>query len=74
MMQCDFATLSSKYNIYWAAKCINSPYISLNCQRKSLSYKINHIDIDKDKIQFEDQKLEKLLFNIHFFDPGYLAY
>ena len=67
MMQCHFATLSSKYNVYCAAKYINPPYISLNSQRKNLSYNINLIIIDKDKIKFEDQELEKRLFNIYFF-------
>ena len=67
MMQCLFSTLSSKYNIYCAAKCLNPPYILLNSQRKNPSYNINHIIIDKDKILFEDQELEKQLFNIYSF-------
>ena len=50
MMQCPFITLSSEYNIYCAAKCINTSYISLNSQRKTVSYNINHIIMDKDII------------------------
>ena len=55
MMQCHFAMLSSKYNIFCAAKCILTPYMSLNSQRKNLSYNINHTIRDKNIIQFEDQ-------------------
>ena len=48
VMQCHFATLTSKYDIYCAAKCINTPYISLNSRRKHLSFNINDIIVDKN--------------------------
>ena len=66
MMQCHFAMLSSKYDIYCVAKCINSHFISLNSQRKNRSYNINHKIIDEDIIEFECQVCEKLLFKIYF--------
>ena len=65
-MQCHFATLSPKYNIYCAVNCINTPYISLRSQRKSLSCSINYIILSKDMIQMEGQKFEKRLFDIYF--------
>ena len=68
MMQRHFATLSSKYNISWAAKCINTPYISLDSQRNHLSGHINHIIVDKGIVLFQDQDFEKSLFNIYFFN------
>ena len=64
MMQCHFATLSSKSNIYCVPKCINAYYVSLNSQRKNLSYNINQIIIDEDIIEFECQEYEKRLFKI----------
>ena len=66
MMQCHFATLSSKYDIYCVAKCINTHFISLNSQRKDLSYNINHIIMADDIIEFECQEYEKRLFKIYF--------
>ena len=63
-MQCHFATLSSKYDIYCVHKCINTYYVSLNSQRKNLSYNINQIIIDENIIEFECQEYEKRLFNI----------
>ena len=66
MMQCHFATLSSKYDIYCAARCMNTPYMSLNSQRKHLSCNINHIIMDKDIILFKGREFEKRLFNIYF--------
>ena len=68
MMQCHFATLSSKYNIYCAAKCINTHFISLNSQRKNLSHNINHKIKDEDIIVFECQECEKRLLKIYFFN------
>ena len=64
MMQRHFATLSSKYNISCAAKCINTP--SLDSQRKHLSGHINHIIVDKGIVLFQGQEFEKTLFNIYF--------
>ena len=66
MMQCHFTTLSSKYNISCAVKCINTSYISLDSQRKHLSCNINHIIMDKIIISFQGQEFEKQLFSIHF--------
>ena len=66
MMQWHFATLSSKYNIYCVSKCINTYYVSLDSQRKKLSYNINHIVIDEDIIEFECREYEKRLFQIYF--------
>ena len=58
-MQGHFATLSSNYNIYCVAKCINIHFISLNTRRKHLSYNINHVILDEDIIEFECQEYEK---------------
>ena len=66
MMQRHFATISSKYNISCAAKCINTPYISLDSQRKHLSGHIKHIIVDKGIVLFQCQEFEKTLFNIYF--------
>ena len=66
MMQCHFATLSSKYDIYCVAKCINTHFISLNSQRKNLSYNINHKIIDEDIIEFECPECKKRPFKIYF--------
>ena len=63
MMQCHFAMLSPKYDIYCAVNCINTPHISLNSQRKSLSYNINHIIMSKNIIELEGQIFEKRLFD-----------
>ena len=53
-------------NIYCVAKCINTYFVSLNSQRKNISFKINHIGMDKDIIGFECQEYTKLLFKIYF--------
>ena len=66
MMQCQFATLSSKYDIYCVAKCINTHFISLNSQRKNLSYNINLKIIYEDIIEFECPECKKQLFKIYF--------
>ena len=73
MMQCHFATLSSKYDIYCVAnyKCVNTHFISLNSQRKNLSHNINHKIID-DIIEFECQECEKRLFKIYLFNQDIL--
>ena len=72
MMQCHFATLSSKYDIYCVAKCINTHFISLNSQRKNLSRNINHKIIDQDIIEFECQECEKRLFKKYFLNQDIL--
>ena len=37
-------------------------FISLNSQRKNLSYNINHVIMDEDIIVFECQEYEKRLY------------
>ena len=67
MMQFHFATLSSKYDFYCVAKCINTHFRALNSQRKNLSYNINHdMIMDEDIIEFECQEYERQLFKIYF--------
>ena len=72
MMQRHFATLSSKYNISSAAKCINICSISLDSQRKHPSGNINHIFMDKI-ILLQGQEFEKNTFQHIYFEPRYLA-
>ena len=45
---------------------MNTYYVSLDSERKDLSYNINHIVIDEDIIEFEGQQYEKRLFKISF--------
>ena len=59
MMPCHFTTLSSKYKISCAAKCINTSYISLDSPRKHLSCNINLVIMDKEFIQFQGQEFAK---------------
>ena len=50
MMQCHFATLSSKYDMYCAAMYINTTHKALNSQRKNLYTNKNHMSMDEDII------------------------
>ena len=69
MMQRHLTTLSSKYNIYCAAKCINIPNISLDSQRKMLTYKISYtcIYVDEDYFEHDGREFEKPLFVIEIY-------
>ena len=59
MMRCRFAVLPSRYDMYCSSKCTNMPYISLDSQRKMLSYDINHIIADEKVFLLEKRKFEK---------------
>ena len=62
MLQCHSSTLSSNYNC--VVKGINTHFISLNSQKKNVSYNINHTIMDEDTIEFECQDYENRLFQI----------
>ena len=70
MMRGFLAVLSSKCNNYIC--CIpnstNTPFMSLNSHRIMISYNIHHIFVDEKIYKLGGRKLEKLLFNLYFFN------